>query len=471
LKELYLRNLRLLRDANKKWVEIIERYRPEGIKLAPKKTSTGSITIEAVKNGRSFLLHSKYDPEKEACRFIKGQGIKEGDIVVLYGFGLGYHVRELLKYIGEQGEVFVVEPNIGLFTEALKYIDLTPFLSEKRIKLILEDDLSAISKIIAGLLARIQTKNGRLVIHRSSLELTPEWADPLKHILLEWQVKKDTLARFAAQLEENLLHNRELTNQLPGVTRILHKFENIPVVLVGAGPSLDNSIKALQDIKARCLIITVGTALRPLLSYGITPDLVIITDPQPIVIRQIEGLQTKAPLVAFPTVHPTVLSTYPGIKIIAYQRGMETTESMALELGEELIDTGGSVVTAALDMAIRMGCNPVVFLGVDLGYTRGKTHAAGAMYGDLAVKEDPLLTDVPSNQNGFIKAPPNLIIYRKWIERRIEKAGPDIKFFNLSPEGAAIQGAPYISWDELTKRYLRADRKAAKELLYKICSA
>lgn len=470
MKELYLKNLQSLSNINPKWVEVMGRYQADGIKCMPEITGSGAVTLEVEQNKRTILLHSKYDPEKEAYRFIKGQDIKEGDTVIVYGFGLGYHIRELLKIIGEKGSVYAVEPNVGLFMEVLKYVDLTSFFSDKRLNIILDDDLGNISKQIAGLLNILETVSGCLLIHRSSLELTPDWAEPLKHILLEWQVKKDTLVRFAGQLDENLLHNRELIKSLPGVTRILHMFKNVPAILVGAGPSLDNSIKDLQDMESRCLVIAVGTALRPLLSNGITPDLVIITDPQPIVYRQFEGLQTKAPLVAFPTIHPTVLSNYPGIKIIAYQRGIETTEAMATELGEELIDTGGSVVTTALDIAIRMGCNPVAFVGADFGYALGKTHAAGTMYGDIAVKEAPLLMDILNNQNEIIKAPPNLVIYRKWIERRIEKAGGNINFFNLSPEGAVILGAPFMSWAEFRKKYLRAEQKDAKGYLYKLCS-
>lgn len=440
------------------------------MKVTPLKTKSGAITFQVEKDGRTILLHSKYDPEKEARQFILDKRIKEGDMVAVYGFGLGYHIQELLKYVGKHGQVYVIEPNIGLFREVLKCINPGEFLSDKRLNIIFDNDLSMVSKKIADLLTELRIKNGRMLIHRPSLELTPDYAGPLKQVLLEWQVKQDTMVRFAGQLEENLLQNMELIRHLPGAARLLHRFNNVPALLVAAGPSLDKSIRYIQEINNRCLILTVGTALRPLLNNGITPDLVIITDPQPIVLRQIEGLQNNTPLIAFPTVHPAVLAGYPGLKIIACQQGVDMVEKIAGEIGEELIDTGGSVATAALDIAIRMGCNPILFAGLDLGYVQGKTHAAGTMHKGLVIKEDLHLQEIPNNQNKTIKAPPNLNIYRKWIEGRIEKTGAEKKFFNLSPDGAVIKGAPYLTWDEVIRDLLKAEQKAAKEHLYKICS-
>ena len=41
------------------------------------------------------LIHSSYDPEKEAIRF--AEKLKPGARVCLYGFGLGYHLKTILK--------------------------------------------------------------------------------------------------------------------------------------------------------------------------------------------------------------------------------------------------------------------------------------------------------------------------------------------------------------------------------------
>ncbi len=469
--ELYAKNLRLLGSVNPKWPIMVETYVQDEMRAAPVRTSSGMITFRVKKNNRMLFMHSRYDPEKEARQFIESKKIKPGDVVVVYGFGLGYHIQELLKSVGDEGKVYIIEPNIYLFREALKYIDLSSFISDKRLNLSLNNDIENICLKLTELFNEIQNNRGRLLIHHSSLELTPDYARSLKQVLQEWQTEQDTVVRYAGLLEENLKQNINLIKSFPGATRLLSKFNDVPVLLVAAGPSLDESITYIHLIRDKCLIFAVGTALRPLIGQGIDPDLIIITDPHPIVYQQIEGVQTKAPLIVFPTVHPTVLKNYYGPRIIAYQYGVDIVETMAGERGEQLIDTGGSVVTAALDIAIRMGCNPILFAGLDLSYVRGKTHATGTMHGELVIKEDPSLIEIISNRQKIIQAPPNLTIFRKWIEQRVEKTGARTKFFNLSPEGAMIKGAPYMTWDEAIEFLLPTEQKNAKEDVDKICSA
>jgi hypothetical protein len=467
LRELFQHNLRYLDRINPKGADCIRESRAGELKVIPVITGTGAVTFRVEKGGRTIFLHSRYDPAAEAWRFILDKGVKEGDRTLVYGFGLGYHIRELLKLVGKAGRVDVIEPNTELFREVMQHIDLSGFLTDNRLNLVLDNDFGRVAGKAAGLLAELQ---GRLLIHRPSLELTPDYARPLKQALLEWQVKQDTVVRYAGLLDENLRQNRELIKKLPGVTRFLRGFDGVPAMLVAAGPSLDKGIGHIRDLQHRCLVVAVGTALKPLLASGVEPDLVVITDPHPMVEKQISGVSTKAPLAAFPTVHPGILAGYPGPVIIACQRGMDGTEKIAAETGEELIDTGGSVATAALDITLRMGCSPILFAGLDLGYVQGKTHAAGTMHEGLVINDDQHLQEIPDNRKSTLKAPLNLTIYRKWIEGRIEKAGPGPKFFNLSAEGALIKGAHYITWAEVAG-LLHTDWRAEKQKLYEICSA
>lgn len=470
MREFFQHNLSYLSGFNPKGADIVRDLQTGELEITPVKTRSGAVTFRVEKSGRAIFLHSRYNPEEEARRFILDKGVNKGDLVVVYGFGLGYHIRELLKLVGNDGRVEVIEPNIELFREVMKHIDLSSFLTDKRLNLVLCNDIGRVAGTAAGLLEELQARKGQLLIHRPSLELTPEYAQPLKQALLEWQVKQDTVVRYAGLLDENLRENRKLIRKLPGVTRFLRGYDGVPAMLVAAGPSLDQAIGHIRDIQHRCLVITVGTALKPLLAYGIEPDLVIITDPHPIVVKQIAGVSTGAPLVAFSTVHPGILAGYPGPVMIACQRGVDMIEKIAGETGEELIDTGGSVATAALDIAIRMGCNPILFAGLDLGYVLGKTHAAGTMHEGLVIKDDLHLQEIPDNQKTTIKTPLNFNIFRKWIEGRIEKTGAGTKFFNLSAEGALIKGAHYITWAE-ADALLRTDRRAEKQKFYEICSA
>ncbi len=61
---------------------------------------SGKISVISASSGQptprfeSTLLHSSYDPEKEAHQF--AEKLKPGACICLYGFGLGYHLKTIL---------------------------------------------------------------------------------------------------------------------------------------------------------------------------------------------------------------------------------------------------------------------------------------------------------------------------------------------------------------------------------------
>ena len=75
--------------------------------------------------GENILLHSSYDPEKEAHRF--AEKLQVGARVCLYGFGLGYHLDAILDKIGPDGYLYV----LSLFDETIYRV--MPLPDEQRI--------------------------------------------------------------------------------------------------------------------------------------------------------------------------------------------------------------------------------------------------------------------------------------------------------------------------------------------------
>ncbi len=75
------------------------------------------------------LLHSAYHPEKEGAQFISQIGdLHEKDIVV-FGFGYGYHLSEIVKRV----EIDVIEPNIKILKSAFINVDLYKILPYVRV--------------------------------------------------------------------------------------------------------------------------------------------------------------------------------------------------------------------------------------------------------------------------------------------------------------------------------------------------
>jgi hypothetical protein len=69
---------------------------------------------------------------------------------------------------------------------------------------------------------------------------------------------------------------------------------------------LDRNVHELRGMEDRCLILSVDTALRPLLSAGVTPHAVLIADPSQENARHVAGtIPASTYLIAEQAVHPS----------------------------------------------------------------------------------------------------------------------------------------------------------------------
>jgi len=89
-------------------------------------SSNGSPTL--LKNG--FAIHSKYDPVREAKDWVNfhKDKISMYETLVVLGFGLGYHVIEILR--NENIKVTVFEPRVDILRLAFECFDFTPYFDK-----------------------------------------------------------------------------------------------------------------------------------------------------------------------------------------------------------------------------------------------------------------------------------------------------------------------------------------------------
>ncbi|HWJ54969.1 MAG TPA: hypothetical protein VNR90_02110, partial [Vicinamibacterales bacterium] len=125
------------------------------------------------------------------------------------------------------------------------------------------------------------------------------------------------------------------------------------------------------------------------------------------------------------------------------------------------LDAWGSVVTSALDLAVRAGCSPIVFAGLDLAFTRGQPYcrhtplddlwtwqvAAGDRIEDLWAAHRRWRPTVPARaiEGGDTETVAHLVAFRDWI-RDYAAARPHIRFVNATGagilHGTGIEVAP-----------------------------
>ena len=124
--------------------------------------------------------------------------------------------------------------------------------------------------------------------------------------------------RTGINLQENTFENMPYMATSPDVGELAGQFEDIPFILVGAGPSLDDSIDFLKSVQDKAIIVTSNSPYRKLINSGIKPHLVVTADPlEPTLAGfqnvSLEGVPLACPFSAYRN-HPTIFRShfYPG---------------------------------------------------------------------------------------------------------------------------------------------------------------
>ncbi|RMG74082.1 MAG: hypothetical protein D6710_02220 [Nitrospirae bacterium] len=129
----------------------------------------GEITVIKTRNGLytakkgGVLLHSQYDPVREAERWAERQDdrLSRYKRIYILGFGFGYHVEALLN-LYKTVETVVIEPEVALLKRAFQVRDLSHIL--KRVRIVADPE-------------RLPAAKGRFLVlrHLPSLKLNREF--------------------------------------------------------------------------------------------------------------------------------------------------------------------------------------------------------------------------------------------------------------------------------------------------------
>ena len=250
--------------------------------------------------------------------------------------------------------------------------------------------------------------------------------------------------RMLINFRENKNHYSHYVDELETV------FSGKDVYLVAAGPSLDQNIDHLKEIdRSRSIILAVGTVFKKLIRKRIQPDFAVFLDPGERTYGHIEGLEDQnIPILVASTAYRKIAEHYAGPVYLVCQKGYEPAERLAAEKGYRLYETGGSVSTIALDIAIRSGASRIICMGLDLAYPNSLSHAEGTM--DRQVCDMGDAYTVKSFDGRQVQTSNLFLIYREWIEKRIARE-KTCSFYNTSVGGAYITGMIHCMIEEVRR--------------------
>ncbi|MDE7224116.1 MAG: DUF115 domain-containing protein [Acetatifactor sp.] len=389
-------------------------------------TRSGFLTIKDLQN--DIYIHSTIDPMREAGKLAEYIFDPRKKAYSIRGCGLGYLIYQM--YVISNGAIFirVYEKDVRMVEYARRY-GVLDWVPADCMEVVVDADP------LPFLESALEEDTGFYM-------LVPALAgepDETRSLLTELYVRYGTNLKFKRYQGINYWSN------LRRDCRWISEFDGAKVkkdvIIVAAGPSLDDSLDFLRENQGEKTIISVGTVFKKLLKLKISPDMVVISDPVEQTYQQIEGVEEqKIPILLAMTAYWKVAAFYQGEKYLIPVKSVEELDNIT-EKYENAWDIGGTVTYLALETAVWFKAEKIFLVGVDLAYPGGITHATGTL--DRTQISMDNLIPIEGYGGKTVYSDRVFISYRHEIESLIAQT-PWISYYNMSNVGAKIVGTQSI---------------------------
>ena len=362
----------------------VERSLPTGSSSVDFEGPLGRPAIR-LKDGRTVQIHAANDPvaaaEATVARLTSSGPLAH---LIVIGAGLGY-LLDALERSGAQTKVLAVEPVPAIAQAMLARRDWTPWLESGRLRLLVGPDYTGAAEAwrLFGTGAPKPPTIMSPLIDREFPEEAARARGVVAHILAGVQANDEARRKFAGRYLLNSLANLAVIATEGDSSALAGAFTGVPAFVVGAGPSLDANLPMLARLSGRALIVAVDTAVRPLIAAGVPPDVVVAVDPSDLNARHLKGLPDVHSmwLVAEGSLDPAAWPAFVGRTFTYRVSDHEPWPWLAkLGAGRGKLRAWGSVLTTAFDVAYEAGCDPIVFAGADLAFSRGLQYCRNTTY-------------------------------------------------------------------------------------------
>lgn len=425
------------------------------------------------------LIDSVEEEVAQLPKFIKS--------FILFGLGNGNILQELL-HNHDVEKLFICEPNNDFFYASLFNIDWDGILTkldeqDRHLYINVGDDGSHLTKDLIKqfyslgpyLLAQTyiyqsyvnDVVDAALSNLQEQLKFLLSMGDYFDHAFYGINQTREVIQRGAPILLNN------------PAQRLTSEERNVPVVLVGNGPSLDESIVALREIADEAIIVSCGTALKTLYEYDITPDFHCEIEQNRATFDWASRVGSfnflkKVSLLSCNGIHPDTCSLYKDV-FLCFKEGEASTVTWTSVINKNVLHilpfAFPTVANLALDFFSALLPSELYLVGVDLGYRDLKKHHSNtsAYYDDKGeelydyVSKNYSVLQVQGNFDPFVYTKHEFKISKMVMEETLE--GRNLDVYNCS-NGAFIEGTKPLHIENILVA-TTSDQKAATVNAYK----
>lgn len=430
-------------------------YSYEGMQTLETREDCTALCVE--KDGKTVRLNSAYKPLQEAARWAKQYKFQNLNVsVLMFGIGNGVFVREMLHNLAGDAWVFLVEPDVSLFLYNLEHNDMTDILSDTRVMIFVEE----INK--EGFEGNLEDKihwsmlpTQIICVHpgfeKLYLKQHNEFQLTAKHAIEIAVVNRNTISTLSTRLVKNVLQNLHFIKESNYITEFIGEIpEDIPVIIVAAGPSLDKNIEELKQAEGKAIIFATDTSVKYLVQHKIHFDVMITLDARKSKKHIKDNECEMVPMFCVMEAKNILMEFHKGRKI--WFRSGIYIENLYRKfgLGFPEQNTGGSVATAAFMVSLILGVKRIVLIGQDLAFQGNVTHA-GQEEKHVAYEDEGIIT-VEGIDGKPVRSRYDWGMYIDWFEEAI-RVNPDVDVIDATEGGALIHGSRLMTLKDTIKEY------------------
>ena len=300
--------------------------------------------------------------------------------IFIVGMGDIALIKEILKKTDKNINIMVYEPCINIFLTLLEQVDISEYFNDRAVGLIVKGiNENEIEPVIEAFINISNLEFVKSYINTNYKELFKkdvlDFLKKMDRITTRILVQRNTEICFSTVEADNIFHNIGCICNGYITTQLCQVIPNdIPAIIVSAGPSLNKNIDHLKNAKNKAFIVAVDTALKPLVMHGIIPDIYVIVDgKKPVTLLDFDEAR-RIPLMTSLSASKDVLKNHHDKKFF-FNEGITIVNNLFAmnRIPFYSVACGGSVACSAFSLVYKMGFSRIILVGQDLALTGNKT--------------------------------------------------------------------------------------------------
>lgn len=448
-------------------------------------TENGEPNLKIISDGTVQYLHSNRNALEESEQWFSQLKLSDIDVIYVFGIGLGYYYDAAVGWLKQDSNrrLIFLENDLSIIHRLFETEKGSEILSDSQVKLHYFDNLED-SETVLTPLSDLYWESMTTKVLVSALRYYEQFKADL-FTELHHKIIYD-LSMLHAVLEEYLQYGYAFyRNFYPNVLRLegaylanglFNKFKKMPAIICGAGPSLNKHLSVLDSLKDKALIFAGGSSLNALNSFGIQPHLGAGVDPNPPQLERIsKNTAFGVPFLYRNRLYHPALCAIKGPRLyITGSGGYDTSDWIEQRFNIDnttLLDEGFNVVNLCLNVAHAFGCDPIIFVGMDLAFTEMQKYAAG-IDEKPAVEIKEITEQQDFNERAILRkdifGKPVYTLW-KWITESnwisaFAKAHPEATLINATEGGLGFPNIPNETLSSVISTYLTSSYDLSKQL-------